>query len=362
MLEFTTDNHSTGATGYIGGDALYAVASTYPDLEITALVRSSDKGAKVAAKYPKVRLVYGDLGSTALLTEEASKADIVLHCANCDHVSAAKALVAGLAKQMKETYLLHISGAANLCFEDWVEGTYGVKREKVYDDWDGIGEVTSLPDFAPHRNVEKIILAAGDISGGRVRTAIVCPPCIYGPGRGPDNQNSVQVYEYAKATLNRHKGFIINEGTNYWTESHVQDISELFLALVTSAMTPDGGKATWNKKGYYFTESGAFTWGDLGRNIAKVALDQKLINTAEVDTVNKDEANKIWGGASFLWGTNSRCKAVRANKLFGWTPKQKSIADLLPEIVEDEAKKLGLVKSHAQLAAGEGKTGVPRQR
>jgi N-acetyl-gamma-glutamylphosphate reductase len=59
MLEFTTDNHSTGATGYIGGDALYAVASTYPDLEITALVRSSDKGAKVAAKYPKVRLVYG---------------------------------------------------------------------------------------------------------------------------------------------------------------------------------------------------------------------------------------------------------------------------------------------------------------
>jgi hypothetical protein len=170
------------------------------------------------------------------------------------------------------------------------------------------------------------------------------------------------VYEYAKATLNRHKGFIINEGTNYWTESHVQDISELFLALVASAMTPDGGKATWNKKGYYFTESGAFTWGDLGRNIAKVALDQKLINTAEVDTVNKDEANKIWGGASFLWGTNSRCKAVRANKLFGWTPKQKSIADLLPEIVEDEAKKLGLVKSHAQLAAGEGKTGVPRQR
>jgi uncharacterized protein YbjT (DUF2867 family) len=34
---------STGATGYIGGDALYAVANTYPDLEITALVRNSDK-------------------------------------------------------------------------------------------------------------------------------------------------------------------------------------------------------------------------------------------------------------------------------------------------------------------------------
>jgi len=352
----------TGATGYIGGDALYAVANTYPDLEITALVRSSDKGAKVAAQYPQVRLVYGDLGSSALLTEEASKADIVLHCANCDHVGAAKAIIAGLAKQTKPTYMLHISGAANLCFEDWMEGTYGVKREKVYDDWDGIGEVTSLPDYAPHRNVEKLILAAGDNSGGRVRTAIVCPPCIYGPGRGPDNQMSVQVYEYVKATLKRRKGFIINKGTNYWTESHVQDISALFLALVTSAMSPDGGNATWNKEGYYFTESGEFTWGDVGRNIAKVAFDQKLINTADVDVVNNNQANQIWGGASFLWATNSRSKAIRANKLLGWTPKQKSVNDLLPQIIEDEAKAQGLIKGHAQLAAGQGKTGVPRHQ
>jgi len=62
----------TGATGYIGGDALYAVANAYPDLEITALVRNSDKGAKVAAQYPKTRLVYGTLDSTELLTTEAS--------------------------------------------------------------------------------------------------------------------------------------------------------------------------------------------------------------------------------------------------------------------------------------------------
>jgi nucleoside-diphosphate-sugar epimerase len=270
-------------------------------------------------------------------------------------------LVAGLRRSGKQTYLIHTSGTGILSFQDFEEGTYGIKREKVYDDWDGIGDVTSIPDTAIHRNVDKAVLAAGDVSGGSIRTAIVCPPCIYGPGRGPDNKRSVQVYDYAKATLQRHKGFIINEGLNYWTEVHVQDLSDVYLALVTAALTPDGGKATWNKEGYYFTESGTFTWGDVGRNIAKIAHDHQLINSADVDTVDKEGANQLRGFGSYLWGTNSRCKAIRAQKLLGWTPKGKSMMDLLPEIVEDEAKLLGMVKGHAALAAGEGRVGVPRQ-
>jgi hypothetical protein len=338
-----------------------AVAKTYPDLDITALVRNSDKGAKVAAQYASVRLVYGNLDSTDLLKEEASKADIVLHCADCDHLGAAEALVAGLRRSGKQTYLIHTSGTGILSFQDFEEGTYGIKREKVYDDWEGISDVTSIPDTAVHRNVDKAVLAAGDVSGGSIRTAIVCPPCIYGPGRGPDNKRSVQVYDYAKATLQRHKGFIVNEGLNYWTEVDVQDLSDVFLALVTAALTPEGGKATWNKEGYYFAESGAFTWGDIGRNIAKIAHDHQLINSADVDTIDKEEADKLRGSGSYLWGTNSRCKAVRARKLFGWTPKGRSMMDSLPDIVEDEAKLLGMVKGHAALAAGEGRVGVPRQ-
>lgn len=72
---------ATGATGYIGGDALYAIANAHPDYEITCLVRNSDKGALVAKDYPKIKLVYGDLDSTDLLEEEAKKADIV--CRKC---------------------------------------------------------------------------------------------------------------------------------------------------------------------------------------------------------------------------------------------------------------------------------------
>jgi hypothetical protein len=49
---------------------------------------------------------------------------------------------------------------------------------------------------------------------------------------------------------------------------------------------------------------------------------------------------------------NSRARAIRANKLLGWTPKQKKLFDVIPEIVKDEAKELGLIKGHAEKAAG----------
>ena len=128
-----------------------------------------------------------------------------------------------------------------------------MKSDKVYDDWDGIGEVTSIPDHALHRNVDKIVLAASKQYPDRISTAIVCPPCIFGPGRGPDNQKSVQVYRMARAALQRGKGFHVNQGLNLWTEVHVQDLSNVYLALVTAALS-GGGKATWNDEGYYFAE------------------------------------------------------------------------------------------------------------
>ena len=68
----------TGTTGYIGGDAFYALHEKFPDFDFTALVRNSDSGAKVAAKYPKIRLVYGTLEDSDVVEAEAAKADIVI--------------------------------------------------------------------------------------------------------------------------------------------------------------------------------------------------------------------------------------------------------------------------------------------
>ena len=68
----------TGATGYIGGDAFFAVAKAHPEYDFTCLVRNSDKGAQVAKDCASVKLVYGDLDKVDLIEEECKKADIVL--------------------------------------------------------------------------------------------------------------------------------------------------------------------------------------------------------------------------------------------------------------------------------------------
>lgn len=69
---------STGVTGYIAGDALFAIYSEHPDYEYVCLVRTEQKGEQVKKAFPNARIVLGDLDNSALLEEEAAKADIVL--------------------------------------------------------------------------------------------------------------------------------------------------------------------------------------------------------------------------------------------------------------------------------------------
>ena len=64
------------------------------------------------------------------------------------------------------------------------------------------------------------------------------------------------------------------------------------------------------------------------------------------------EADKLVFHGSYLWGMNSRARAIRARKLFGWNPTQKPLFDLLPDIVDREARSSGLTTGHAAQAAG----------
>ena len=271
--------------------------------------------------------------------------------AHADHAVAAQALTNGLAARTEPGYLIHTSGTANLLFADLEQRAFGEASPKIYDDWEGIDEVTSLPDYALHRNVEKIVLAAGTEKASKIKTAIVCPPTIYGQGRGPGNQRGIQVYELAKCTLEQKQGFQVGAGRTYWTNVHVFDLSKVYLALVEAA-TEGGGKATWGKAGYYFTENGEHIWGEISKVVASSAQQQGFISSDEVVSVSAEEADKLSSYGSVLWGTNSRCRAIRARKLLGWSPTEKSLIDEIPLAVESEAKKLGLIQGHAALVAG----------
>ena len=113
-----------------------------------------------------------------MLEEEARKADIVLRkflmipkphriqvstvltdmyafadCANADHIVAAEAPIQELAAHASDRpgYLIHTSGAGILLFADMDRQIFGRGICEIYDDWENVSEVTSIPGFAPHR-------------------------------------------------------------------------------------------------------------------------------------------------------------------------------------------------------------------
>ncbi|PWY79111.1 hypothetical protein BO70DRAFT_387880 [Aspergillus heteromorphus CBS 117.55] len=338
----------TGATGYIGGDTFYNVHQAHPDWHYSVLVRNKDKAAQLSSKYPDVRVVVGDLDSADILEEEVRKADIVFHCADCDSVAGAEAIAKGAAHHTPErpVWWIHTSGTGILTVEDFRSNTWGLERAKQHDDWDGVDELLNLPADSFHRNVDEIVINAGKRAPDAVKIAIVCPPTIYGLGRGPGNQKSLQAYWLAAAVLKHKKGLQVGEGKNIWHQIHVQDLSDLYL-LLGDAAAAGGGKATWNDKGYYLAENGPFCWGDIQRAVAQTAYEKKLIPSPEVEPLTDAQVTEVNQFGLYAWGSSSRGFSYRGKKLLGWAPHRPSLKELIPEIVDIEAKELGLANGGA---------------
>lgn len=130
--------------------------------------------------------------------------------ASADHTPAAKAIIEGLS-QGKKGHYIHISGTAIL--HD-VSNGFGNPSSKIYHDVADIVEITSFDSTHLHHDTEAAVIASGKQLG--IPTAIVTPPGIYGVGKGPINNRSVQVPVLAQETLKRGRPFAVGAGNNIW--------------------------------------------------------------------------------------------------------------------------------------------------
>lgn len=319
----------------------------HPDWTYSALIRTEDKASKVKAAYPSIRAVIGGLDDSALLSKEAADADIVVHTADAsDHEGAAKAIAKGLVEghsKEKPGFWLHTGGTGILTYFDTRDGKLGEWEDgKPFDDWEGVDELTHLPDDAFHRNVDKVVLETGTKHGDVVKTAILCPPTIYGRGRGPVSGRSRQAYELTKTILQKQIAPIIGKGKARWNNVHVYDLSDLFVALAGAAEAKKVDADLWGAKGYYIVENGTHSWSELANLIAKTAADMGYISKDWKEApMSKDEAWELADFQALSWGLNSRAKSERAKKLLGWTPKQQSLEAEVPTIVKSEKERLG---------------------
>ncbi|KAE8162890.1 nucleoside-diphosphate-sugar epimerase [Aspergillus tamarii] len=332
----------TGATGYIGGDVLSQLAVKHPDLTYRLLVRGPEKGEQIKAHYPSVKVIYGSLDDTSILESESANADIIIHTADAaDHVGAAQAILSGIAKghtAERPAYWLHTSGAGIFSYIDTDNETYGIRRDKVYNDLDGIKDIITIPDHAFHRNVDKIVLEAGEEYSSILKAAIISPTTVYGQGRGPCSQRSRQVYEMAKWTLQRKKAPIIGKGESCGCNIHILDLTSLYELLFDTALS--GRDGLWGGEAYYLAETEEHCWGDLAKSIARIAAEKGYIPAPESESLDHSTATAWAGFEAASWGLNVRCHAHRARKLLGWTPRQPRLEEELTSIVEGEWRNL----------------------
>lgn len=192
-------------------------------------------------------------------------------------------------------------------------------------------------------------LECGAAHADVVRTALVCPPTIYGTGRGPVATRSRQAYELARLVLRTGAAPIVGAGQARWRHVHVADLSVAFLKLAETAAAAAAATTTdrekekelWGARGYYLVESGEHVWAEMARATARAAHALGFIAAPDRESpLGRQEALDVAGFEAVSWGLNARGRGERLRRLLGWTPTRPSLEACLPEILRYEKARL----------------------
>ncbi|EIW57397.1 NAD-P-binding protein [Trametes versicolor FP-101664 SS1] len=326
-----------GATGYVGGAvlALLLASENAKRFDVTVLSRSAEKAR--AFESFGVKAIVGSLDDLVTLEGIAAESDVVIECADADHIASTKAFLAGLRKKYETTgkapILVHTSGTAVL--SDNAAGMHST--DVVYCDADP-EQLDAIAPTQPHRNVDLTVIA-GDKEGTAryVKTFIVLPSTIYGLASGPlvdagiVNPRSMQIPALIEASMDRRQAGMVGAGQNFHPNVHIDDVAQLYCTIVERALA--GDDIGHGREGFYFGENGEHTMLDIAQTMGADLAGMGLADTADPSTFNKTELDKYFGGSNSL-GTNVRCRAERSRGI-GWKPAKTSedmLASIKPEI------------------------------
>jgi len=285
----------TGAAGFIGGSI--ATGLVKKGHHVTGLVRSAEQAEEMTAL--GITPIVGTLDDSALLTEQASKADGVINAASSDHRGAVEALIAGLKGSNKP--FLHTSGSSIVG-----DASGGKSSDVIYYE-DQLPEPTV--DKAARVAIDNLVL---DAAKQGVSSAVICNTLIYGHSLGV-KRDSVQLprllKQAQKSGIVRHVG----TGQNIWSNVHIEDVVELYALALEK--TPAGT--------FYFVESGEAAFADMSNAIAQA------LGLGKAQDWPLKDAEAEWGYemANYGLGSNSRVRGKHARELLGWVPKRTSVID-----------------------------------
>lgn len=161
--------------GFIGWNVLDLLVDE--GYTVSALVRREKAGEDI--KKSGATPVIGSLDDKSVITTHTAQSDIVIHTAGADDLPSVEAIIDGLKERAKKgltSIYMHNSGAA--VFDDGAAGEHTTKT--IYKDDDAETIDAALPDSAPHRNIDLVILKAKKELGDKAKIVIFIPPLIYG--------------------------------------------------------------------------------------------------------------------------------------------------------------------------------------
>jgi nucleoside-diphosphate-sugar epimerase len=279
----------TGITGYIGGTI--AVKLKERGDEVVGLVRRESDEAKIqAAGFATVR---GDLRDKAVVREAVKRCDAVVHTADSDDPEIAQTFLEALQGTGKT--FIYTSGSAIVA--NWADPK---TAEFVYtEDF----PLEDRPPFPTRVSINNAVLRA---AAGGVRSVVVVPGLVYGKGLllAPESKQVPLMIAYAKKTG---RAAYIGDGEHRWSNVHVEDLAELYLAALDRAKPGS----------IFFAESGDASFKEVA-----VAIQQSLALDGEPVSLSRDEAIAAWGElmATVALGSNCRLNADKARQFLNWRP------------------------------------------
>ena len=292
----------------------------FKSMPVTAVVRKESQADTLKENGVEAVVLPDGLDDLNGLADLASQYDIVVQAAYGYHPASAEALIRGLARRQEETgrstfYVqvsdtlwaivgkigmtctdserLQVSGTTSIAvsdisptevhggpFSDKDDGIYEyeVKREKI------------LPYV--QRTLDVKVVEAGENHG--VRTYLIVPPHVYGRGTGLFNRTSQLIPFISKNAIDSGKVKYILPGTSTYGYVHVEDLANLFIAVISRALEDPTLKA--GRRGYFFTETGEYSWLELAEAIAQAGYELGAFSSPELTPVDlRNPGVKPWG-------------------------------------------------------------------
>jgi nucleoside-diphosphate-sugar epimerase len=331
----------TGGTGFIGGSVLHTIATSHPEYDITVMLRKIPEAFQ--STYPNIKIVQGDYDSVDIITKNAAVADIVVHNGDSDHEKSLNAIISGLLSRPTPGYLLHLSGTGIV--SDWANEEYlGRLNPKVWSDISSLAEIQDLPYNALHRNTELILHETVRLNHDKINIAIMCPPDIYGKGKGLAKTHSALVPMYVKEI--KHLGgevFYYGEGTNTRSWVHIDDLMRIYLKVIEAAASGSGAEY-FNENGYHFAATQEHSQLDVANVVGRILHKQGDVADARPFPISLEQLDcllKVPGYeklARYLFASNSRTKAERAERLHGYKAEAPGLLESLESDVLDALK------------------------